>query len=169
MTERDLERVEEGSEEATPLTISQNDFTEEQWRKLEAMDLTSWTVDDSWECFIASCTHSQWHTEGLEALRGKIEVSDMLLLPMWAERTKAQYSMVAYLDDNVSDVLKPALGGGELISDHGCFPWPKKPFLAYRPSALLQRGSSENNIFMLDVYERKSDLLSSFLVQMKNP
>ena len=121
------------------------------------MDLTSWMVDDSWECFSASCTHSQWHTEGLEALRGKIEVSDMLLLPMWAERTKTQYSMVAYLDDNVSDVLKPALGGGELISDHGCFPWPKKPFLACRPSALLERGSSVNNIFMLDVYERKSD------------
>ena len=42
MTERDVERVEEGSEEDTLLTISQNDFTDEQWRKLEANSFKLW-------------------------------------------------------------------------------------------------------------------------------
>jgi hypothetical protein len=64
------------------VAIDQRDFSEEQWNKLEVLDLTEWTASKSWDCFCVTHGPEQWARETLFQNRinhGTASVSLMVL------------------------------------------------------------------------------------------
>lgn len=111
------------------IAIDGRDFSDEQWKQLEFMGLTEWTASKSWDCFCV--THDP------ELFKDRINVAEMLSFNsrFWSQKSLKEYCLLPYIDEEIVVALTSSIGG-KLYPDYGCLPWPKKPFLASRSSAV---------------------------------
>jgi hypothetical protein len=139
------------------IAIDRRDFSEEQWKQLELMGLTEWTASKSWDCFCVTHYPEQLAVAGSTLFQDRINVAEMLSFNsrFWSQKSLKEYSLLPYIDEELAASMASGVGG-KLYPDFGCLPWPKKPFLASRPSAVWQPYPPEPEYFILDAYEWKN-------------